>query len=186
MTASRLDQLKRFYKRHKRLPSYSEMLELFGIASKNAVHKIIHKWIEEGIIQKIDNKLSPTAQFFMLPLLGNVKAGFPTSATEVIDFVSLDDYLVDNPHSSFLLRVAGDSLMDIGIFPDDLVIIEHKKEALSGDIVLAFIDREWTLKILRKTSIGIFLESANKNYPSFQAHEELQIMGLVKAVIRKF
>jgi SOS-response transcriptional repressor LexA len=182
----RLLQLKNFYKKYKRLPSYSEMLSLFNVSSKNAVFKIVQKWIEEGIVQKIDNKLSPTSRFFALPLMGLVKAGYPASVESTVDFLSLDDYLVDNPQNSFLLRVAGDSLMDIGIFPDDMVLIERNLNAFSGEIVLAQIDREWTLKILRKTKQGIFLESANKKYPPFTAVEELKVMGVVKAVIRKF
>lgn len=183
---NRLEQLKKFYKRNKRLPSYSEMLILFNVSSKNAVFKVIHRYLEEGLLQKIDNKLSPTTKFFALPLMGLVKAGYPASVESTIDFLSLDDYLVDNPQDSFLLRVSGDSLIDIGIYPDDMVLIERNLNAFSGEIVLAQIDREWTLKILRKTKQGIFLEAANKKYPPFTALEELKIMGVVKAVIRKF
>lgn len=183
---NRLDQLKKFYKRNRRLPSYSEMLSLFNLSSKNAVHKIVGKWLDEGVMQKIDNKLSPTTKFFALPFMGLVKAGYPASVESTLDFLSLDDYLVDNPQDSFLLRVAGDSLNDIGIYVDDVVLIERNLDAFSGEIVLAQIDREWTLKILRKTKKGIFLESANKKYPPFTAEEELKIMGVVKAVIRKF
>jgi len=186
MGNNRLSQLKKFYKKYKRLPSYSEMLALFQLSSKNAIHKIVQKWAEEGLVQKIDNKLSPTSRFFALPLMGLVKAGYPASVESTIDFMSLDEYLVDDPEDSFLLKVAGDSLMDIGIFPDDMVLIERNLNAFSGEIVLAQIDREWTLKILRKTKQGIFLDSANKKYPPFTAVEELKIMGVVKAVIRKF
>lgn len=162
------------------------MLILFNVSSKNAVFKVIHRYLEEGLLQKIDNKLSPTTKFFALPLMGLVKAGYPASVESTIDFLSLDDYLVDNPQDSFLLRVSGDSLIDIGIYPDDMVLIERNLNAFSGEIVLAQIDREWTLKILRKTKQGIFLEAANKKYPPFTALEELKIMGVVKAVIRKF
>ncbi|MBI2641291.1 error-prone repair protein UmuD [Candidatus Roizmanbacteria bacterium] len=128
------------------------------------------------------------SRFFSLPLFGTIKAGFPILADEHKDYLTLDEYLIEDPESSFLLRVSGDSLSGVGIFDGDMVIIERKKEAISGDIVLAQIDREWTLKILKRDRIkrAIYLEAANPKYPPFYPHQELQIFGVVKAVIRKF
>lgn len=186
MIAERLSRIKKFYRKHKRLPSYAEMLKLFGISSKNAVFKIVHRFIEEGLLKKENNKLAPTSRFFSLPLLGVIKAGFPILADENKDYLSLDDYLIGDPQSSFLLRVSGDSLMGLGIFEGDIVIVERKKLAISGDIVLAQIDREWTLKIFKREGIRVHLESANPKYPPFIPRQELQIFGVVKAVIRKF
>lgn len=184
----RLAALKKFYRKHKRLPSYSEMLSLFGISSKNAIFKIVAKWIDEGLFKKEGNKLAPTSKFFAVPLLGNIRAGFPILAEENKDYVSLDEYLIEDPQSSFLLKVNGDSLEGIGIFEGDIVIIERKKEARIGSVVLAQIDKEWTLKILRKDRIQRlnYLSAANPKYPSFYPKEELQIFGIVKAVMRKF
>jgi len=184
----RLGSIKKFYRRHKRLPSYSEMLKLFRIASKNAIFKIVTKWIEDGFFKKEGHKLAPTTKFFAIPLLGNIRAGFPILAEENRDYVSLDDYLIEDPQSSFLLKVSGDSLEGIGIFEGDIVIIQRKKEASIGSVVLAQIDKEWTLKILRKDRIQRlnYLSAANPKYPSFYPKEELQIFGIVKAVVRKF
>lgn len=182
----RLSKIKSFYKKHKRLPSYSEMLQLFRLSSKNAVFKIVQKLVEVGFLKKDDNKLAPTSKFFALPLLGPVKAGFPILAEENRDYLTLDDYLIEDPQFSFLLKVSGDSLMGLGIFDGDIVIITRKRQAISGDVVLAQIDREWTLKILKKDGIKVHLESANPKYPPFYPHQELQIFGVVKAVIRKF
>lgn len=182
---NRLDRIRSFYKKYHRLPSYSEMLALFRLSSKNAIHKIVKKWQKEGLLEKINQKLAPTKEFFKLPFLGYVKAGFPTSAEEDLKFLSLDDYLIDKPQSSFLLKVTSDSLVGIGILPDDLVIIERKNEANSGEVVLALIDGNWTLKIFRKEKNRLTLESANEKYPPFHPYEELQIFGIVKSVIRK-
>lgn len=184
----RLGSIKKFYRRHKRLPSYAEMLKLFGIASKNAIFKIVGKWIEEGVLKKELGKLVPTTQFFAIPLLGNIRAGFPILAEENKDYVSLDDYLIEDPQASFLLKVSGDSLEGIGIFEGDIVIILRKKEARLGAVVLAQIDKEWTLKILRRDRSNrlMYLSAANPKYPSFYPKEELQIFGIVKAVVRKF
>lgn len=181
----KLNKIKKFYKRHKRLPSYSEMLNLFHFSSKNSIFKLVQKWMKEGFLEKESNKLIPTEKFFSIPFLGLIKAGFPILAEENRSYLSLDEYLIEDPHSSFLLKVSGDSLTGVGIFDGDLVIIEKKREPRSGDIVLAQIDREWTLKILRKNQGGAYLVAANPKYPPFYPSTELQIFGVVKAVIRK-
>jgi len=185
MQDSRLNKLKTFYKKFRRLPSYSEMLNLFKLASKNAIHKIVKKWIEAGFLEKINNKLAPAKKFFQLPVLGLVKAGYPAIADETVDFLSLNDYLVDKPQESFLLKVDGDSLKDIGILSGDFVIIQKKQQASPNEIVLALIDREWTLKIFQKKGRKVFLKAANKKYPSFYPKQNLEIFGVVKGVVRK-
>lgn len=184
----RLSVLKKFYRKFRRLPSYSEMLKLFGFSSKNAVFKVIQKLIEAGFLKSENKKLSPSAKFFSLPLLGVIRAGFPILAEEDRNYLTLDDYLIEKPQSSFLLKVSGDSLAGIGIFEGDIVIIERKKEANAGDVVLAQIDREWTLKILKRDRSRriTYLEAANPKYPPFYPNQELQIFGVVRGVIRKF
>jgi len=185
MNTNRLNKIRAFYRKFRRLPSYSEMLELFGLSSKNSIYKMVNKWVEEGFLEKINYRLSPTKKFFSVPFLGVVKAGFPILAEENKNYLSLDEYLIENPASSFLFRVSGDSLIEMGIFDGDIVIIERKKQALPGEIVLAQIDREWTLKILRRANGRFYLKAANSKYPPFFPREELQIFGVVKAVIRK-
>lgn len=147
---------------------------------------MVQKWIDEGFFKKDSNKIAPTSKFFSIPLLGFIKAGYPILSEEDKNYLTLDDYLIEDPQTSFLLRVSGDSLINAGIFDGDLVIIEKKKVAISGDIVLAQIDREWTLKILKKDQQKSYLMSANPKYPPFYPLQELQIHGVVKAVVRKF
>ena len=181
----KIKQLRSFYKKRHRLPSYTEMLKIFGFSSKNAVFKWVKKLIDSGFLKKDKRKLVPTSQFFALPLVGQVKAGFPILAEENRQYLSLEEYLIDDPNSSFLLRVSGDSLSGVGIFDGDLVIIERKSQANVGDIVLAQIDNEWTLKILKKMGNRYYLDSANKKYPPFFPKAELKIFGVVKGLVRK-
>jgi repressor LexA len=162
------------------------MLTLFSLASKNGIHKIITKLVEQGYLDKISGKLAPANLFFQVPLLGNVKAGFPTGVEEDLNFMSLDEYLVDKPNSSFMLRVAGDSLEGMGIYIGDIVILEKAKSAARGEIVLALIDGEWTLKIIEKVNGVTVLRSANPKYPDFYPHLSLEIFGIVRSVIRKY
>ena len=184
----RLLLIKKFYRTHHRLPSYKEMLTLFKLNSKKAIHDIVYKWVDEHILQKIDNKLAPTSKFFGLPLYGMVKAGYPIIADETKDYFTLDEYMIRDPEKSFLLKVSGDSMMNAGIFEGDLVVIEQIHHAYPGDIVLAEIDREWTLKYFKKDrkKRAVYLEAANPKYPPFYPTQELVIRGVVKGVIRKF
>ncbi|MGB9883277.1 MAG: LexA family protein, partial [Microgenomates group bacterium] len=76
----KIKKIKKFYFKNKRLPSYTEMLKLFGLSSKKSIFDIVKKLIEKGFLQKKDGKLSPTSLFFSLPVLGIVKAGFPIMA----------------------------------------------------------------------------------------------------------
>lgn len=189
MSTEHLGSLKKFYKKFRRLPSYSEMLKLFGFSSKNAVFKVIHKLVEEGLLNKDDgNKIAPTSQFFSLPLLGVIKAGYPILADEEKSYLTIDEYLIRDPLSSFLLKVSGDSMAGLGIFEGDIVIVERKKEARPGDVVLAQIDREWTLKVLQKDDKRAitYLMPANPKYPDLYPKEDLQIYGVVRGVVRKF
>lgn len=185
MSINHLTSLKKFYKDFNRLPSYTEMLKIFGFSSKNSVFKLVNKWIEEGFLLKDEKKLAPTSKFFGLPLLGIIKAGYPILAEENKTYLTIDEYLIEDPTNLFLLKVSGDSMIDAGIFEGDIVIIDHKKQPKNGDIVLAEVDREWTLKYLKKDSKTVYLEAGNPNYPPIYPKRELKIHGTVKGVVRK-
>ena len=178
-----------FYRDHRRMPAYSEMIPLLGVRSKSVVHFWMRRLLREGILEQ-DRKgfLRPVRRDFALPLVGAVQAGFPTpSGEELRDLVSLDEYLVTKPEASFLLRVSGDSMTGEGIMPGDLVIVERGREPKTGDVVVAQVDGEWTMKYFTRTKGGaVVLESANPKYPPIRAREELKIAGIVSAVVRKY
>lgn len=187
MESDILQPIKKFYRINRRLPSYSEMLKVFNVASKKTIHSYIGNLIDEGFIKKVNRKLAPTKMFFALPVLGRIQAGYPILAQQDKSYLTLDEYLIENPDASFLLKVHGDSMINAGIFEGDLVVIEQKRNIRHGDIVLAEIDREWTLKVYKqdKKKKTAFLEAANPKYPPFYPKQELQIHGVVKAVVRK-
>ena len=171
------------------MPAYSEMIPLLGVRSKSVAHFWMRKLLREGILEK-DRKglLRPVRRDFALPLVGAIQAGFPTPSEEGLrDLVSLDEYLVTKPEASFLLRVSGDSMTGEGIMPGDLVIVERGREPRGGDVVVAQVDGEWTMKYFTRTKSGaVVLESANPKYPPIRAREELKIAGIVSAVVRKY
>lgn len=181
-------KLRGFYAKQRRLPSYQEMCQLFGFASKKASFLLVQKLIEAGIVEKDSKgKLIPRQLFPSLPVLGTIKAGYPSDAQQqIIDTLSIHQYLVDHPEQSYVLRVSGDSMMDAGIYPDDLVIIEKGREPKEGDVVVAAIDEEWTLKYFQKQDGRICLMPANPKYPPLYPENSLSVWGIVVSVIRKF
>ncbi|EKD41872.1 MAG: hypothetical protein ACD_73C00474G0002 [uncultured bacterium] len=178
----------RFFRREGRLPSYGEMCPLFGYSSKNASFRLTQKLIEAGFIEKSSSgHLIPKQLSMPLKILGSVQAGFPSPAEEeLLDTLTLDDYMISNPQATFLLKVSGDSMIDEGIKPGDLVLIDKSRRAKSGQIVLAEIDGEWTLKFLEKRGQKVRLIAANSKYPPFEPCQELVIAGVLVGVMRRY
>lgn len=177
-----------FYRNSKRMPSYTEIMKLVGFKSKNAVYKLINRLVEEGVVSKDSSgKLTPNRMFNEVPLLGLVEAGFPTATEEQTgDTLCLEDYLIKDKDSSYLLEVKGDSMIDEGIKEGDLVIAERRGDPKDGDIVIAEVDGGWTMKYYKKKGNLIYLQPANKNYLPIYPEYDLKIAAIVKGVIRKY
>jgi SOS regulatory protein LexA len=186
--AEKVQRLREFYAREKRLPSYSEMLRLFNYRSKNAVFGLVSHLQEAGFLTKNQGKLAPTAKIRgTIRLLGAVRAGFPSPAEEeLLDTLSLDEFLVERPDATFMLKVSGDSMIDAGILPGDIVLVEKGVAPKTGDIVIAQVDGEWTMKYFVKRGKDIQLEAANKKFAPIRPRQSLEIAGVVRTVIRKF
>jgi len=170
------------------MPSYSEIMDIIGVRSKSVVHFWIKKMIAAGILQK-DAKgfLVLAHRSLALPLAGDVCAGFPSPAEEELrDIISFDEYLVAHPEASFMLSVTGDSMTGAGIMDKDLVIVERGREPKNGDIILAEVDGNWTMKYFRKRGKTVTLEAANPKYPPIIPQTELRIAGVIMAVVRKY
>jgi SOS regulatory protein LexA len=177
-----------FYQETKRMPSYTEIMKLIGFKSKNSVYKLINKLVDDGVLDKDSRgRLVPNNLDYEIPLLGLVEAGFPTNIDEQMsETISLDNYLIKDKNTSYLLEVKGDSMIEAGIQEGDLVIVERKGEPKVGDIVIAEVDGGWTMKYFRKKGSTVYLEPANSNYkPIFPTHQ-LRIAAIVKGVIRKY
>ncbi len=180
--------LRQFIRSEGRAPSYREMLALFGYRSKNAVHGLVRKLERMGYLRKSRGRLAPTAQLTgALKLLGAVQAGFPSPAEEELaDTLSLDDFLVERPDATYILTVSGDSMIEAGIHPGDLVLVEKGRAPRERDIVVAQVDDEWTLKYFSRDADGILLLPANRAYAAIRPRRSLVIGGVVRAVIRKY
>lgn len=170
------------------MPTYSEALKLFGFKSKNAVSKVFQKFIDEGIVYKDHlGRLMPEKSFDEIPLLGTVKAGIPSTAEDVgFETVDFDTLLVEKKENTFVLEVDGESMIEAHIQDGDLVIVEKANRARNGDIVIAEVDGEWTMKYFEEKNGKIFLIPANKNFKTITPKESFRIGGIVKGVVRKF
>ena len=120
---------------------------------------------------------------FRIPLLNDsVSAGFPSPADDYTEEnIDLNEHLISNPFSTFFLRVKGESMINAGIKDKDLIIVDKSLIAKPGDIVIAMIDGEFTIKRLSIKNDELYLKSENHNYPdfSFKNHIDVQIWGVV-------
>ncbi|MBI3888386.1 repressor LexA [Candidatus Nomurabacteria bacterium] len=186
------NKLETFYGDNKRMPTYSEMLKLFGFKSKNAVARVVEKLIDAGLVAKDHlGRLIPSQTFSEMttnvPMLGYVTAGFPaTVEEELVDTVNLDDMLIKNKPLTYMLEVDGDSMIDAHIEKGDMVLVEKATTAKDMQIVIAEVDGEFTMKYFRNKNGKSWLEPANKNYKPIYPEHSLNINAVVKAVIRKY
>lgn len=184
----RIEKIRKYFSQNKRLPSYQELADMFSIKSKGAVYKYVQKFIDAGLVEKDENgTLIPTTDLFGLRVLGNIQAGFPVDVEEEFtDTISLDQFLIDRPEATYMLRVDGDSMIEAGIVPGDLVVVDRGRSPLEHDIVVAEVDGEWTLKYLIKERGKTVLRPANKEYPDIRPQTSLKIGGVVTSVVRKY
>lgn len=179
----------RFYERYKRMPGYKELMDITGYKSKNAVYKLITRLVDAGVLEKDRNgKLSPGRLMQGgVPLLGLVEAGFPSPAEEeLLDVMDFDEYLTPNKESSYILKVKGESMIDAGICPGDLVIVERRTNYKPGQIVIASVDGEYTMKYLRKSGEKFYLDPANSAFKPIYPKGPLTIEAVVTGVVRKY
>jgi repressor LexA len=182
------DKILSFYKKNKRMPVYTEIMTIFGFKSKNAVYKLLNKFIDLGFFDKDSKgKLIPITLTEETPLLGVVEAGIPTSVDYAsTETISIENYLIKNKESTYLLEVKGDSMIDEGIKEGDFVIVERRGEAKDGDIVIAEVDGGWTMKYYKKKGNLVYLKPANKNYSPIYPEYDLKIAAIVRGVIRRY
>ena len=159
-----------------------------GFRSKNAVYKLVNKLEKLKVLERDDKgRLIALSIAAPVKLLGTVEAGFPSPAEEELaDNLSLDDLLIQNPEATFLLKVSGDSMSEAGILPGDMVLVDKGENPKNGDIVIAEVDGEWTMKYLKKRGENVVLLPANPKYQPIRPKKELKIAGVVTAVIRKY
>ena len=171
-------------------PTIREIAQKFEFNSTGTVRDYLKALIKKGYIRIAANKSRAIElireNLFSIPILGRVQAGLPTLAIEEIEgYLNLDS-IVFSDESTFALRVKGDSMIEAGILPDDMVLVKKQSVAQTGETVVALINDEATVKRLKKNGGSYFLEPANPRYKPIKVDEQVSIIGKVISVIRRF
>lgn len=173
-------------------PSVREICEAVGLKSPSTVHFHLMRLQERGLIKKGSFKgraivltgEQEHGEHNRIPILGDVAAGTPILAQECID-----DYLVFDCGSQedeyFALRVRGESMLKAGILPDDLVVVRRQQTAANGEIVVALLGDEATVKRLSRRNGAVWLLPENDAYQPIDGREA-QVLGKVTAVVRQY
>ena len=170
-------------------PTIREIASHFGFSSTGTVRDYLRALVNKGYIKVSANKSRAIElireNLFSFPILGRVRAGLPSLTVEEIEgYLNLDS-LVFSDNNTFALRVKGDSMIEAGILPEDLVLVRKQSIAQMGDLVVALIGEEATVKQLQKRGQQFFLEPANSQYQPIPVNENVSILGKVISVIRR-
>lgn len=185
---SYLGRLQDYYRTHRALPSYATIGALLGLRSKASVAGLVARLKLAGYLDSTpDRRLAPTKRFFERALAAEaVPAGVPQPAEGgPADVVTIDDYLIERPSQTVLIRVKGDSMIDAGIHDGDLVVVEKRPGAVAGDIVVAIVDNEFTVKRLASERGTFVLHPENRSFPVIRPTSTLEIFGVVVGLVRR-
>ena len=193
LTLKQKDVLKFIYQRirtSKLPPTIREIAANFGFSSTGTVRDHLKALVNKGYVRVTSHKSRAieliSEALFSFPILGRVQAGLPSLAVEEIEgYLDLDS-LVFSDNDTFALRVKGDSMINAGIMPDDLVLVRRQAMAQTGETVVALIEDEATVKHLRKRNQKYFLEPANPKYEPIPMTDGISIIGKVISVVRRF
>lgn len=184
-------------------PTLEELREDLGMSSKNAVLSHLEALVKKGYIERsskardirvlkrvereraFDRNLEVRHEIKM-PLIGTVAAGTPVLTEENIErFIYVPNYLVQSKQPCFALRVHGDSMVNAGIHDGDLVIVQSTQMAHNGDIVVALIGNEVTVKRLIMKDKQRYLKAENPAFSDIHPDEPWSLQGKVLALIRE-
>ncbi|MFT4172867.1 MAG: transcriptional repressor LexA [Herbaspirillum sp.] len=181
-----LDALRTYWKRHQSLPSYAKLCDVVGLASKSGVFEMVGRLVDAGFIERIESRLAPTRRFSASPVVGHVRAGLPQPASDdEFEVLAIDDYLVGDPNRTILCKVRGELMRDAGLLDGDLVVVERNSPTQPGDVVVAVVDGELTVKILRMARGQYYLEPANPQFEPIHPKGSLEILGVVVGSFRR-
>lgn len=182
-----LAALRTYWKKNQAFPSMTKLCQVVGLSSTSSVFTLIGRLVDAGFLERVEGRIAPSRKFFARPVLGTVRAGQPQlESQEEPDLLTIDDYLIEDPNRTVLCRVRGDSMKDAGLLEGDLVVVERNSPTKAGDIVVAVVDGEMTVKTLRLTKHGdFFLEAANPAYEPIHPKGSLEILGVVVGSFRK-
>lgn len=184
-------------------PSFREIEEHFGFRSTNAVMGHLRALEKKGYISRVpgqartfrinldlleENAPAESLDVVEIPIYGHIAAGYPDGVETGGEIgrlqIDVESAGIRRSRRSFALKVRGESMVDVGIFDGDTVVIEQSPPR-DGDIVAALIDGETTLKrFINKPGRSPYLKAENKSFPELHPISELVVQGIAKAVVR--
>jgi SOS-response transcriptional repressor LexA len=183
-----LAKLRDYYADHQVLPSYGGIARLLGFSSTAAVTTMVKRMKAVGYLDSTpDRRLQPGTRFFECVLADTIQAGQPQPAHDVpaVTF-DLVRRLIRTPSRTVLLRVTGESMIDAGLLPGDYVVVLKGTPAKVDDIVVAVVDREFTIKYLAEDRGGYYLRPGNREYRDIRPEESLELFGVVTGSFREY
>jgi repressor LexA len=179
-------------------PTYREIAGRFGYKSPRAAIDHVRALEKKGYLTRrsrlsrgigIGSAIRETKPSAVsVPILGHIPAGFPDEVTEYLNgTLAVDPEILKGStgHKLFALRIKGDSMTSRGIYDGDWGVVDAEAAPREGDVVVALIDGENTIKTLSKDKKVYYLKAENSNYPNLTPLGELMIQGVVKAVFRR-
>ena len=188
-------------------PSFDEMRDALGLASKSGIHRLVSGLEERGYIRRLPNRaraieilrpagepsaiasaVAAAADIISLPMLGRIAAGTPIEAlSDPTRQLEIPASMVGNGEH-FALEIVGDSMIEVGILEGDTVVIERANTASHGEIIVALINKqEATLKTLLKEPGRIGLEAANPRYETrYFSTDAVEVQGKLAGLIRNY
>ncbi len=177
-------------------PSYQELANHMNIKSKFAILKHIDALVSKGFLEKdssarglriIDPEYAPGSKTEVnVPLIGRVAAGFPILAQENVErYIPIPRAMIKSEGRYFALKVRGDSMINAGIFEDDLVVVNSTNSAHNKEIIVALLNDEVTVKRLITNQKQVYLKAENPAYDDIYPQGEWSIQGKVVGLIRE-
>jgi repressor LexA len=186
-----LDFIRSFSSQNGYSPTYAEIAKYFGFKSKGTVQHYIAVLEEKGFLEKSWHtphglSISSHHRKDQIPLEGKVAAGKPIEHLHHHELVDVPQDMIQKKGSYFALQVVGDSMLDEGILEDDYVIIRQQETAENGQIIVAQVQNEATIKRFFKKKSHIELHSANRKYKPIliEDTENFTVLGILCGLIR--
>lgn len=170
------------------MPSFGALAKLVGVSVSTVADAVARLKAHDFLRASETGRLQPGRRFFERQLLGHVQAGHPAMAPELeADGLLIDEYLIDAPTRTFLLTVRGESMRDAGLLPGDTVVVKRGALPAVGDIVVARLGGEFTVKQLAQEEGGApYLRARNPDFADIYPADDCEVVGVVVGQFRRY
>lgn len=183
-----LAALRAHWRRHKAFPSMAKLAGTLGLSSSGSVFAVVGRLTKAGFLERVERRIAPTRKFFSYPAISGVPAVLPPSPSLAsVVTLNIEDVLVREPDRTSFCHVRGDSMKEAGLLDGDVVVLEANRLPVNGDIVVAVINGQTTVRRLRSCADGGWLlEPANPAYQPIKPADSLKLLGIVVGSLRSY